>query len=63
MPPHLEILEGCEEFSVNKKVKSNLFFWKKCTELLEIRYLILNVTVPLQYLITAILNRYYLLVL
>ncbi len=31
-------------------------FWKKCNELLVVRYLILNVIVPLQLLFTSILN-------
>ncbi len=33
-----------------------LVFRNKCNELLEIRYPILNVTIPLQLPITAILN-------
>jgi hypothetical protein len=33
-----------------------LVFRKKCNELLEMRYPILNVTVPLQLLVTAVLN-------
>jgi hypothetical protein len=34
----------------------SLVFRKKCNELLEIRYPLLNVTVPLQLLVTAILK-------
>ncbi len=41
-------------FAVNKKVTKYLLFWKECNELLLIRYLILNVKVPLQLLVTAI---------
>jgi hypothetical protein len=39
-------------------LKSNevTFFRKECNELLVIRYFILGVTVPLQLLVTAILN-------
>ncbi len=43
-------------FSVIKIVKMLLVFRKKCIELLEIGYPILNVTVPIQLIITAILN-------
>jgi hypothetical protein len=45
-----------DDASVPEKVTCNLFLGKKCNELLEIRYPLLNVTVPLQLLVTAILN-------
>ncbi len=34
--------------AILEKVTCNLFLGKKCNELLEIRYPLLNVTVPLQ---------------
>ncbi len=45
-----------DDASVLEKVTCNLFLGKKCHELLEIRYPLLNVTVPLQLLVTAILK-------
>jgi hypothetical protein len=41
-------------FAVNKKNNEVTSFEEKCNDLLVIRYRILNVTVPLQFLVTAI---------
>ncbi len=43
-------------FFVIKKKQLYYFLRKKGNELLEIRYPILNVTIPLELLVTAILN-------
>ncbi len=45
-----------DDASVLEKVTCNLFLGKKCNKLLEIRYPLLNVTVPFQLLVTAILK-------
>jgi hypothetical protein len=45
-----------DDVRVLEKVTSNLFLRKKCNELLEIRYPLLNGTVPLQLLVTDILK-------
>ncbi len=45
-----------DDASVLKKVTCNLFLEKKCNELLEICNRLLNVMVPLQLLVTAILK-------
>jgi hypothetical protein len=56
MRPIWKIKDDAKIFVITKKVTMYLVFRKKCNELLEIRYPILNVTVPLQFLVTAILN-------
>ncbi len=43
-------------FAVNKKSNEVTSFEEKCNELLAIRSHILNVTVPLQLIVTAIEN-------
>ncbi len=55
MPPPYRKLKTMQDFSVIKKVMMSLIFRKKCDELHEIRHPILNATVPLLLLVTAIL--------